>query len=330
MICATVPPLDLVEGKTDRHAAVIKHRRRRRGMSRSAATVGQDCSSRPAAAAFLAAFGRAGFAECPRRSAMARSDLVLMSSVVTPRPRSMRGTRPSSRSLKSMPRGGRAMRTRRPSPLPAPCAIARRRLAGFVAIGEHDHVADVVRQIESPKPRCRKRRPCRVAGRLHGGEAGLDALADHQHVAGSAQAARHRRGMDRASSSPARPAPCRCHRGRETCGECAIGLPSAPRVTSATIAGQTPPEGCFRPAWKRIEGGAGMVERARSRDRFRPAFPRPVASPPDGERRLRAPHARRRRSRAVACDRACARIGSAVARPPSQAPRARSAAITSR
>ena len=31
----------------------------------------------------------------------------------------------------------------------------------------------------------------------------------------------------------------------------ANGASSTPRVTSATIAGQMPPEGCFRPAWKR-------------------------------------------------------------------------------
>jgi len=34
-----------------------------------------------------------------------------------------------------------------------------------------------------------------------------------------------------------------------------IGLPSSPSVTSATIAGQTPPVGCFSPAWKRNVGG---------------------------------------------------------------------------
>jgi hypothetical protein len=35
-------------------------------------------------------------------------------------------------------------------------------------------------------------------------------------------------------------------------------------VTSATIAGQMPPEGCFSPTWKRMEGGG---ERARLRER---------------------------------------------------------------
>ena len=43
----------------------------------------------------------------------------------------------------------------------------------------------------------------------------------------------------------------------------ASGVPSAPRVTSATIAGQMPPEGCFRPAWKRSASGGGRCEAAR-------------------------------------------------------------------
>ena len=37
-----------------------------------------------------------------------------------------------------------------------------------------------------------------------------------------------------------------------------------PRVTSATIAGQTPPEGCFSRAWKRIAGGERGREPARA------------------------------------------------------------------
>jgi hypothetical protein len=38
-----------------------------------------------------------------------------------------------------------------------------------------------------------------------------------------------------------------------------VGLPFLPHVTSATIAGQTPPEECFSPAWKRTEGGTGIA-----------------------------------------------------------------------
>ena len=62
--------------------------------------------------------------------------------------------------------------------------VPRRRFAGVVAIGEHDHVAHIARQIESAQSGSRKRRPGRISGRLHGGEAGFDALADHQHIAG--------------------------------------------------------------------------------------------------------------------------------------------------
>ena len=40
-----------------------------------------------------------------------------------------------------------------------------------------------LRQIESAQPGGRKRRPGRMSGRLHGGEAGLDTFPDHQHVA---------------------------------------------------------------------------------------------------------------------------------------------------
>ena len=58
-----------------------------------------------------------------------------------------------SGSLKSMPFGGRVIRT--PFALPASRAILRRRFAGFVAAGEHehDHVANIARQIERAKAR---------------------------------------------------------------------------------------------------------------------------------------------------------------------------------
>ena len=118
-------------------------------------------------------------------------------------------------------------------------------------------------QIESAQPGGRKRRPGRMAGRLHGGEAGLDAFADHQHVARARQGARRRHGMGRASSSADRPAPCRRHRGRGRCGGSPAASSSAPLVTSATIAGQMPPEGCFRPAWKRSVGAAADADAAR-------------------------------------------------------------------
>ena len=43
-----------------------------------------------------------------------------------------------------------------------------------------------------------------------------------------------------------------------------MGAPSIPFVTSATIAGQKPPEGCFRPRWKRSasDGGRWMLRDA--------------------------------------------------------------------
>ena len=57
--------------------------------------------------------------------------------------------------------------------------------------------------------------------------------------------------------------------------------PVAPCVTSATIAGQMAPEGCFNPAWKRKSGGRRQIRARASADRFRLAFPPPVASLPD-------------------------------------------------
>jgi hypothetical protein len=95
-------------------------------------------------------------------------------------------------------------------PLPAPGAIPRRRLAGLVAIGEHNHVARIARQIESAKARGRARGPCRISRRLHRGEAGLDAFADHQHVAEISEAhhaaatrpEHHLRGIDWRLSVP--------------------------------------------------------------------------------------------------------------------------------
>src|SRR4029453_11763713 len=68
-------------------------------------------------------------------------------------------------------------------PLPSPCAVTRSRLAGGVAISEHDHIAHIFRKTETPESGSRERRPRRISGRLHGGDAGLDALTDHQHIA---------------------------------------------------------------------------------------------------------------------------------------------------
>ena len=57
----------------------------------------------------------------------------------------------------------------------------------------------------------------------------------------------------------------------------ASGVSSAPRVTSATIAGQMPPEGCFSPAWKRSVGRRRQIAGRARRDRSRPASRRPAS-----------------------------------------------------
>jgi len=64
-----------------------------------------------------------------------------------------------------------------------PSAVPCRRLPGFVTIGQHDHVAHVVRQIESAQPGSRKRRPGGMPSCQHGGETGLDAFPNQEHVA---------------------------------------------------------------------------------------------------------------------------------------------------
>jgi hypothetical protein len=68
--------------------------------------------------------------------------------------------------------------------LPAQGTRPRRRFARIVAIRQHDHIAHLAREIERPKARGRKRGPCRMVGRLHCGETGLDAFPNHQHVPG--------------------------------------------------------------------------------------------------------------------------------------------------
>ena len=141
-----------------------------------------------------------------------------------------------------------------PFALPSSGSILRRGFAGFVAIREHDQVANVARQIERPQARGRKRCPGGISGRLHRCKAGLNPFADHQHVARLGQThhaattrpEHHLRGIDRCFAVA-------------VAGEkgAVNGDPVPPRVTSATIAGQSPPEGCFKPAWKRRAGEAG-------------------------------------------------------------------------
>jgi hypothetical protein len=81
--------------------------------------------------------------------------------------------------LKSIPSGADTAAL----PLPTQRAIARRRLAWVISIGKHDHLAHLVRQLEGAQPGGGEGRPSWLAGRHHGGKAGLDAFADHQHVA---------------------------------------------------------------------------------------------------------------------------------------------------
>ena len=151
-----------------------------------------------------------------------------------------------------------------PFALPAPGAILRRRFAGFVAIGEHDHVANVARQIERAKARGRKRRPGRRFRSPAWRQGRSRSLRRPSARRRARRGALRRRDKARASSSPDRPAPCRRRRGQERCGEWRSAIRSAPCVTSATIAGQTPPEGCFRPAWKRRARRSRKVEPARA------------------------------------------------------------------
>ena len=99
-------------------------------------------------------------------------------------PSSMRGARPISRSLKSIPCGGRAMRTRRPSRFQRHAQSRAAASPGSSPSASTITSRTSFGQIEGAQPGGRERRPGRMAGRQHGGEAGLDAFADHQHVAG--------------------------------------------------------------------------------------------------------------------------------------------------
>src|SRR5262245_7044642 len=87
---------------------------------------------------------------------------------------------------------------------------------------------------------------------LHGRETGLDSLAHHQYVAGCGKP--HRTATARAKHHFLR-VDRRLAIARKV-RWIASGASSTPRVTSATITGQMPPAGCFKPAWKRtVRGG---------------------------------------------------------------------------
>jgi hypothetical protein len=57
-------------------------------------------------------------------------------------------------------------------------------LVGIVTVGEHDYIANVLRQMERAKARGRKRCPHWMAACLHCSKARLDTFADHKHIAG--------------------------------------------------------------------------------------------------------------------------------------------------
>ena len=95
---------------------------------------------------------------------------------------------------------------------------------------------------------------------------------------GSPAAPRHR-DRDRASSSVDRSAPFHSPSRARKVRWIASGVPSTPFVTSATIAGQMPPEGCFRPVWKRTDWRQRNGDPTRAKIGCRPAFPRPVSMP---------------------------------------------------
>ena len=185
------------------------------------------------------------------------------------------GARASSMSLKSIPCRWAGDAHAPAFALPPQSAIPRRRLAGFVAIGQHDHVADVLRQIEAAQPGGRKRGPGGMAARQHGGEAGLDTFADHQHVpwlgeahrTATAGAEHHLLRRDRRLS--------RSRRAPDRCDE----LPAACRQRRASPAPPSPaicrPRGASDRDGSAARRGPAGGCRAR-RDRSRPAFPVPA------------------------------------------------------
>ena len=150
------------------------------------------------------------------------------------------------------------------------------------------------RQIERAQARGRKRCPGRMTGRLHGGKAAFRCLrrpsARRPGWARRTTPPRHGPSIIFCGSTGALPAPSRARKVRWI----ASGVPSTPFVTSATIAGQMPPEGCFNPGWKRRSLEAGTYEPARAQiccDRR--SFGR-CGRLPDRQRRLAALQARRR------------------------------------
>ena len=61
--------------------------------------------------------------------------------------------------------------------------LESRRLTGIVAIGENCHGPDAFGKVERSQAGGRECRPGRPSRGLHGGKAGLDALADHKCIA---------------------------------------------------------------------------------------------------------------------------------------------------
>ena len=118
----------------------------------------------------------------------------------------MRGGRPSSRSLKSIPlRAGDAPAS--PLPVPSPGATARCRFAGFIAIGEHDHVRTVSGRssVRSPDVGSAPMPVVRPPAWRRGRSRFLRRPSADRRVR---RGAPRRRDKARASSSRDRPAPC--------------------------------------------------------------------------------------------------------------------------
>ena len=153
-------------------------------------------------------------------------------------PSSMRGARSISMivEIHSLRRTGDAHAAT--FPLPSPCAVTRCRLAGFVAIGEHDHIAHIFRQTETPQSGRRSaahagfpvacmaakqvsmpsrpsahRRVQRAAPHRHGkarASSSADQLALYRPLTGEQGAVDRQRRTVRARLSPAPPSPARC------------------------------------------------------------------------------------------------------------------------
>src|SRR5262249_29936789 len=167
---------------------------------------------------------------------------------------SVRRAQPSSMSLKSRPCGGRAMRTRRPwrflrkaqsraaaSPASSPSAktITLRTCFGrsrarspeveSAAQAGWPVASMAVRLVSMPSP----------------------TRSTSLGLARRTAPPRHGPSIIFCGLTGAFPAPSRVRKVRWR----ASGLSSKPRVTSATITGQMPPDGCLKAAWKRNVGG---------------------------------------------------------------------------